>query len=205
MDALFHGVVYLLAACGHVGLLAAVDDGDLAAQTQCGTCGIHRHIAAADHCHTATKIDGRVVPLVVTVHEIGAGEELVGGEDTAQRLAWNAHEFGQAGTAGDVYGLEPVAVEKVVYRQALAHNDVGLDFYTQTAQVVDFGFYHLLFGQTELGDAVNEHTSCMVEGFEDGDTVAFLGQVAGTGQSRGAGTDDGHFLLVSILGDFRAF
>ena len=146
MDALFHGVVHLLAACGHVGLLAAVDDGDLAAQTQCGTCGIHRHIAATYHCHTATKVNGRVIPLVVAVHEIGAGEEFVGGEDTAQGLARNAHEFGQAGAAGDVYGLEPVAVEKVVYRQALAHNDVGFDFDTEAAQVVDFGFHHFLFG-----------------------------------------------------------
>ena len=48
-------------------------------------------------------------------------------------------------------------------------------------------FSHLVgddgLGQTELGDAVDQHAAGGVQGLKDGDLIALLGQVAGAGQA----------------------
>ena len=139
-------MVHLFATGGHVGLLATVDYGDIAAETLGGACGIHRHIATTDDGHTATQIDGGVVGFVVAVHKVGAGEQLVGRDYTNECFASNAHKLRQAGPAGNIDGGVAMAVEEFVDGDTLADNDVGLDFDTQTAQVVNFGFDDFLFG-----------------------------------------------------------
>ena len=51
-------------------------------------------------------------------------------------------------------------------------------------------------GQTELGDAVDQHAAGGVQGLEDGDVIALLGQVAGAGEAGGAGAHHGHLDAV---------
>ena len=89
-----------------------------------------------------------------------------------------------------------MTVQEVVHGEALAHNDVGLNLHTETAQIVDFGFYDFLFGQPEFGDAIDEDSARVMERLEDGDAVAHLGEVGCTGEACGAGADDGHTAAI---------
>ncbi len=57
------------------------------------------------------------------------------------------------------------------------------------AQPVDLGLDDVL-GQAELGDAVDQHAAGGVEGLEDRDLVAALGELARGGQPGRPGADD---------------
>ena len=67
---------------------------------------------------------------------------------------------------------------------------------------------HLLghdgLGQTELGDAVHQHAAHLVEGLKYSDVVSLPGQVAGAGQSRGAGAHHSHLVAVALRHDGSA-
>ena len=79
VDALFLRVLVFFLAGGDLLLAAAVHDRHVRAQTFGAARGVHGDVAGADDgCH----VDGHergVVALVIRVHEVDAGEELVGG------------------------------------------------------------------------------------------------------------------------------
>ena len=191
-------MVHLLAAGGHVLLAAAVDHRHLAAQAQRRAGGVHGHVASAHDDDLAAQIDGGVVVFVVAVHEVGARQQLVGADDADEGLALDAHELGQAGAGGYVDGVVLHLAEELVDGDALADDDVGAYLDAQTAQVLDLGFHHLLLGQAEFGDAVDEHAAGMVQRLKDGDLVAVLGEVAGAGEAAGAAADDRHLAACRV-------
>ena len=67
-----------------------------------------------------------------------------------------------------------------------------MELYTEGAQAVDL-FVHDGVRQTELGDAVFEHTADLVEGLEDMHFVTVFGGIAGKRQSGRTTTNDGDF------------
>ena len=129
------------------------------------------------------------------MHQIGACEELVGRYYADKRLAGDAHKLGQAGTRGYVYCIEMLFFNEFVDGDRTAYDDVGYDFDTEAFEVFDFGSDNFLLRQAEFGYAVDEHAAGVLQGFEDGDLVPHLGEVASAGEARGAAADDGHFLL----------
>ncbi len=68
--------------------------------------------------------------------------------------------------------------------------EFGSIFTPGRLEAVDLGLDDVL-GQAELGNAVDQHPAGGVEGLEDGDVVAELGELARGGQASRAGTDDG--------------
>ena len=69
---------------------------------------------------------------------------------------------------------------------------------TPSAFSLSTSLWHDGLGQTELGDAVDQHAAGGVEGLENGDLIAHLGQVAGAGQAGGAGADHGDLVAVGL-------
>ena len=126
--ALLLGVLDLLLARRHLGARAPVDDGDLArAHAQRRARAVHGHVAAAHHGHARALRRRRVVlGEQERLHEVDAGEVLVGGHDVAEVLAGQAHEAGQARARGQVHGVV-AAREELVERVELAHDAVELE------------------------------------------------------------------------------
>ena len=104
------------------------------------------------------------------------------------------HKHGQACAGAHEDGLI-AHLEQLVDGQNTADDHIGHDLYTLGLQIL-----HLVgndgLGESELGNAVNQHAACGVQGLENGDLVALLGQIAGAGQAGRAGTDNGHLHAV---------
>ena len=137
---------------------------------------------------------GRVV--LIGLHQVDAGEVLVGGVHAHQGRSGNLHKHGQAGARADEHGLVAL-LKQLGDGEHLANDHVQLNVYPHLLQVghlpLDDGL-----GKTELGNAVAQHAAGGVEGLEDRDGVAHPGQLAGAGQTGGAGADHRH--LVAVLG-----
>ena len=174
---------------------AAVDDVDvLGAQTQGGSRGVHRHVAAADDGDLAALHDRGDGIVVVGLHQVGAGQELIGGVDALVALAGDVHKVGQTGAGADEHGLIAV-LKELVDGQGLADDHVGLDVHAELLEALDLLGNDVL-GQTELGNAVDQNAAGGVQGFKDGDLIALLGQIARAGQAGGTGAADGDLVTV---------
>ena len=197
-DALFLGVLDLLLTGRQLGHAAAVDDvHGLGTQTQGAAGSVHGHIAAAHNGHLLAGADGGLAGGQVSLHQVGAGQELVGRVHALQALAGNAHEAGQTGTGAHEYGLVAVLAHELVDGQHLADDHVALEIDAHLLQAVDLLLDDGL-GQTELGDAVHQHAAGHMQSLIDGDLVAQLGQVACSGQTGRACTDDGDLVAVPL-------
>src|SRR5699024_10719822 len=195
-DALLFGVLHFLLAGGQLLHAAAVDDVDrLGAQAQGAAGGVHGHVAAAYYGHLFSHVDVGVAVAAVGLHQVGAGQELVGGVDALQAFAGDAHKAGQAGAGADKDGLVAVFAHQLVHGQDAADDHVALDVHAQGLQALDLLLDDGL-GQAELGDAVHQNAARHVQGLVDGDLIAHLGQVAGGGQAGRARADDGHLVPV---------
>ena len=189
----------LFAAGGQLGHAAAIDDVDLVcAQALCAAGGVHGDVAAADHGDLLAVLDGGLGVVLVGLHQIDAGQELVGGVHALEGLARDAHEAGQASAGADEHGLV-AHLKQLVHGQHLADDHVGLDVHAHRLEVVDLLVDDGL-GQTELRNAVGQHAAGDVQRLVDGDLVAQAGQVARAGQTRGAGADDGDLMAVGCGG-----
>ena len=80
----------------------------------------------------------------------------------------------------------------------LTHDGVELELDAQGLQAVDLALDDRL-GQTELGNAVDQHAAAGEERLEHGDVEAVAGELAGAGDAGGAGADDGDLLAVGGL------
>ncbi len=190
-------MVHLLHAGRKLRLAAAVDNHRLGTQTLGRAHGVHRHIAAADDHHLAAHVDGRVVTLVVGVHEVRTREELVGRDHAVEVLARNAHEARQTGARTDEHGVVTLAVQQIVHGHRASHDHVGLDLHAQGLHGLDLAGHDPLLGQAELGDAVYEHAAHLVQRLEDLHLVAHLRQVARAGQAARAAAHDGDLAAVA--------
>ena len=188
-------MLHLFLPGGQLGLGAAVDDGDLRAQTACAAGRVHGHVAAAHHRHLPTPLDGGGAAGLVGLHEIDAGQKFVGGVHALPAFAGNAHEFGQTRAAADEHGLEAVFPLQLVDGQGLADDHVGLNIHAQRLQVLDLPAHNAL-GQAELGDAVHQHAARQMQGLEYRDSISLPRQFARAAQAGGAGAD--HCYLVAV-------
>ena len=191
-------MVDLLGTGGQLRLGAAVDDVDLGPQPLGAAGGIHSHVAAAYHGHLLVVEHGGWGIVLVGLHQVDAGQVLVGGVHANQGLAGDLHEHGQARAGADEDGLEAVLLEQLGDGEHLADDHIQLNLHAHLLQLLHFPLNHRL-GQTELGDAVAQHASGHMEGLKDGDLIAETGQLAGAGQAGGAGADDRY--LVTVAGD----
>ena len=87
-DALLLGVLDLLLTGRQLGHAAAVDDvHGLGTQTHGAAGSIHGHVAAAHDGDLLAGADGGLAGGQVSLHQVGAGQELVGGVHALQALS----------------------------------------------------------------------------------------------------------------------
>src|SRR5699024_12192882 len=100
LDALLLRVVDLLRPRGQLVPAAAVDDEHLVRAHALGAARrVHRHVAAAnDGDALRVGLYRRVIVAAVGLHQVYAGEILVGGVDAEEILARDVQELRQAGT-----------------------------------------------------------------------------------------------------------
>ena len=99
-------------------------------------------------------------------------------------------------------GAEEDAVElrvDVFHGDVLAHVDAALD---GDAHLLDgtHHFVHDVLGQTVVRHAVTHDAAGLFLTLKDGDAVAGLAQIVGSGEAAGAGADDGDLLAGLLLG-----
>ena len=154
----------------------AIDHVHVGAQALGAAGGVHSHVAAAYHGHLlALQVhDGGVGIRAIGLHQVDAGQELVGGVNALQVLAGDVHEHGQARAGAHEHGLEAVLLHQLVDGDGAAHHGVGLHLHAHGLQAVHFLLDDAL-GQTELGDAVNQHAAGQVQGLEHSDLIPLLG------------------------------
>ena len=176
---------------------AAVDDVHVRAETLGAAGGVHRDVAAADDGDLLAlkRHDGRVGALAVGLHQVDAGQELVGRVNAAEVFTGDVHEHRQACAGADEHSLEAILAHQLIDGNDAADDHVRFDLDAQRLQAVDF-LLHDGLGKTELGDTVHQHAAGEVERFKNGDVVALLGKVARAGETAGAGADDRDLVAV---------
>ena len=185
----------LLQTGRHFGLAPAVDDVHVAGAQTHGAAGrIHGHVAAAHNRNGLGMDDGRIGLLGVGLHQVGTGQVFIGGQNALQALAGDVHEHGQTGAGAHKDGLE-AHLEQLVDGQDTADDHVGHDFHALGLQLLDLVGHNGL-GQTEFGDAVDQHAAGGVQRLENGNLIAFFRQIAGAGQAGRAGTHNRHLNAV---------
>ena len=200
LHALLLGVVQLGATGRHLGLGTTVGQGDLVgAQAKRGARGVHGHVTAAEDHDVLAVLGGRVeLGEVLGLHEVHAGEVLVGAEDAGEVLARDVEEAGKARAHAQEHGVKALLLEELLGVGDAAHDAVVLELDAQVLEAVDLALDDGL-GQTELGDAVGQHAAAGEEGLEHRDVVAVLGKLAGAGDAGRAGAHHGDLLAVGRL------
>ena len=196
-DALFDGMLDLFVTGRQFFHAAAVDDVHVSAQTLGAARSVHGDVAAADDGDflALKRHDGRVGAVLISLHQVDTGQELVGGVNAAEVLAGDVHEHRKTCAGADEHGLEAVLAHQLVDGHDAADDHVRFDLDTEGLQTVDF-LLHDGLGKSELGDAVDQHAAGEVERFKNGDIVALLGKVTRAGETAGAGTDDRDLVAV---------
>ena len=188
-------MLHLLLPGGQLLHAPAVDDVHLGPQPLGAAGGVHSHVAAAHDSDLLGTLNGGVGAGEVGLHQIDAGEELVGGVYAPVVDAGDVHEHGQPRTGADEHGLETLLVHQFVNGDGAAHHGVRGDGDAQGFQAVHL-FLDDGLGQTELGNTVHQHAAGQVQRLEHGDLISLPGQVPGAGQSGGAGADNRHTVAV---------
>lgn len=133
-------------------------------------------LPGAHHAHVFAVNDRRGAVGVVRLHQIDAGQKLVGGQNAVQVLALDAHKHRKSRARADKDRV--VRVDKLLYGDRLAGHAVKLDMYALLFELIDFGGDETL-GQTEFGYTVHEHAARTVERLVHGDFHAGRRQFAG--------------------------
>ena len=179
---------------GQLALAAAIYYLDLGAEPPCAARGIHGNVAAANYRNVLAVHDGSVAVFTISLHQVYAGKELVGGIYALQVFAGDVHKHGQTCAGADEHGLV-AHVEQLVYGQGLAYYHVSLYVHAKCAQVVYFLLNYGL-GKTEFRYAVYQHAAGGVQRFKYADLVAFARQIARAGEAGRAAADYGNLVTV---------
>ena len=182
----------LLLSCRKLVLGTTIDYGGVGAKPQGCSRGIHRHVSSTDDTALLPGVDRGEIVLAESLHKVVSRQELIGGENPVEILARNAHEFRQTGSRADEHGLVAFLVHQLVDGDRPSDNHIGLYFDSERLDSVDLALEDGVLRKPELRDAIFQHTAGLVEGFEDRDIVAFLGEVGGAGQACRSGTYDGN-------------
>ena len=194
-------MLHFLGTGGKLGLAAAVYDVDLLGAQALGSAhSVHSNVAAAYHHNAFARVYRRVVVRVVSAHQVIARQELIGRIDAVEVLAGDAHETRQTGARADEDGVEALLVHQRVDGDGASGHHVGLYLHAKTLHGLHLGGHHALLGQSELRNAVYQHTANLVQRLENLHLIPGASQVAGTGQSRRTRAYHSHLAL--ILGRF---
>ena len=177
------GVVHLLGAGRELLFGTAIYYGGVRSEPQGRACGIHSHVSATYHHAFLSGVYRREIILPEGFHQVVSGEELIGGEYSVEVLARYAHKLRESGSGADEDRIEALPVEKAVYGHGASGNHVCLYLHSEGFHRLYFVGDHTVLRKTELGNSVNEHSSRLVQGLENGHLVSGLGKVARTGQS----------------------
>ncbi|OQC53657.1 MAG: hypothetical protein BWX55_00948 [Deltaproteobacteria bacterium ADurb.Bin022] len=166
---------------GHFHFGAAVNNHrPFRAESQSRTHGIHRDVAAADHCDFLTANDRSVVfGKQIGLHQIGARQIFIRRIDAAQILAGDVHKDRSACAHPDENGIKSIGKKFIdCFRAA----DDKIRFYLNAHffEIVHFRFHNGL-RQTKLRNAVNQHAAGLMQSFKDGDIVTQFNQIARNG------------------------
>ena len=171
----------------------------LGTQAQSGSGRIHGHISAAYNRYLLAGEDGSIVIITEGLHQVASGQILVSGEHAVGILSGDSHELRQSRSGADKYGLKALVLHQLVDGYGLSDDHVGLNLDSKLLYILNLRSHYSGLGQTELGDAVNQHAAGLVKGLENGNLIAHLSQVSGTGQSRRTGTDHRYLMPVGLL------
>ena len=161
----------------------------IAAEAFGGARRVHRGVAAADDddvlvLHLRQR---RLVILEPGLHQIDAGEELVGRHDAEQMLAGDVHEARQARAGADENLPEAGGLE-VLEGRGLADDEIGHEPAAQEPDLAD-DVVDQRVRQPEFRDAIAQHAAEFMEGLEDGDGKALRRQEIGVDEAGGTGAD----------------
>ena len=197
----FHGVVDFLLPRRKLFFRAAVDDVHFLGSEPLGAARcVHGDISAADNGHFFALFDRRCRFGQVGLHQVDPRQILVGGVDTLEVFARNFHKHRQSCARSDEHRFVAVLVEEFVDGDRPADDHVRPHFDSEFDERIDF-FLHDILGKTEFGNAVYEHATGRMEGFEHGDRVTHARQTSRAGEAGRAGSDDRNFAAVFRTAD----
>ncbi len=127
---------------------------------------------------------------VVGAPQIDAGQVFIGRKNTDEVFTRDPEELGQARPHADKHGLVAL-IKQALDRNGAPADPVGAKFHTISPQTFQLRGHNIL-GQTEGGDAVDEHAARFVQGFKNGDLDAFGREIAGYSDGGWSGTDAGN-------------
>ena len=110
----------------------------------------------------------------VRLHQVDAGQELVGGVDALQVLAGDVHEHGQTGAGADEHGLEAVLLHQLVNGHGACRPRCWSPRSRPWPSGPSTSFCDDGLGQTELGNAVHQHAAGQMQRLEHRDLIALL-------------------------------
>lgn len=153
-------------------------------------------LPAADYCDLLRVVDRGVGVFLVRLHQIDAGQVLVRGVNAVCVLTRNTDKGRQA-CAGANENCLVTVTEQLVDGLRTAYNEVQNKLNTEILQRVDL-LLHDGLRQTELRNAVHEYAAGGVQCLENSNLVAHACQIACTGQTGRACTNDGNLVTVGL-------
>ena len=168
----------------------------LGAHALCTAGSVHGYVAAADDSDLLRVVDRGVGVFLVRLHQIDTGQVFVRGVNAVCVLARHADKGRQTGTGANEDSLVTVT-EQLVDGLRTAYNEVQNKLNTEVLQRVDL-LLHDSLRQTELRNAVHEYAAGGVQRLENGNFVTHTSQIACTGQTGRACTNDGNLVTVGL-------
>ena len=130
----------------------------------------------------------------IGLHQVDAGQILVGGIHALEALARNPHEARQTRAGGDIDGFV-AHFKQLVDGEHLADDHVRFDIHAHGFQAVDF-LLHDGLRQAEFRNAVHQHAARQMQRLVNRDLIAQLRQIARRRQAGRPRADDGDLVAV---------
>ena len=136
LDAFLLGVMNFLDACRAFRPRTAINAVDLFRAEPQDARRIHRSVAGADHRDSPSSGIGVVSNSGnLRAHQIAARQQLVGGQNTVQRVAWNPEHRRVAGAGADKHGVMAHLVDHLGDREQASDQRVAYELHAELAQV----------------------------------------------------------------------
>ena len=196
-------MMYLFHSGRKLLLTSAVYDMRFRTQTKCCSCSIHSHVSTTYNSHLFGMHDRSIGIRRKGLHQIAPGQILIGREHTVCLLTGNSHKFRKSGTGTDKDSRKAFFFHQIIDRYRLADYHIGLDLHTKGLDIFNFLLNNIFFGKTEFRNAVNKHSSGLMQCLKDRYIIAQLCQISRTGQTGRTGADNSHLLTVLFLCSLR--
>ena len=193
----------LLHTGGKLFFASSVYDMYLSAKAKSGSCRIHGHVSAADHCNLLSAHDRGIGILTEGLHQIASGQVFVGGEYAVGVLTGDSHEFGKSCAGADKYGGKTFLIQKLIDGNGFSHNHISLDFNAQRLHVFNFLLHYGFLGKTEFRNTINQHAAGLMKRLKNGHIIAHFGEISRAGKTCRSGTDYGYLFTLLFRSAFR--